>query len=139
MKTHAKTLTIPTSGAGDIVDITDQVRDVLRGSGMRDGQTAIFIKGSTAAVTTLEFEPGLVRDMAEFAERLAPSEKPYHHDETWADNNGFSHVRASVFGPSLVIPFMDGEMFLGTWQQIVIAEFDIRKRHREVLVQCIGE
>ena len=134
-----RTVVIPTKGVGDIIDITDKVKETLRLADLKTGSVSIFVKGSTASVTTLEYEPGLVKDMRELAERLAPSDKPYHHDDTWADKNGFSHIRASIFGPSVVIPFTDGEMFLGRWQQIVLAEFDVRSRHREIFIQIIGE
>ncbi len=99
----------------------------------------VFVSGSTAGITTLEYEPGLVRDVGEFYEKLAPSNRRYHHDDTWGDANGFSHIRATFTGQSLTIPFEDGKLLLGTWQQVVLAEFDNRPRKREITVQIIGE
>jgi secondary thiamine-phosphate synthase enzyme len=99
----------------------------------------VFISGSTAGITTFEYEPGLVRDLKEFYDKIAPPSVHYHHDETWGDANGFSHVRATLTGPSLVIPFEKGKLLLGTWQQIVLMEFDNRPRSREVVVQLMGE
>jgi len=139
MRIISNTISIDTQGAGDLIDITAKIKETLRVSNLKNGTLTVFVKGSTAAITTLEFEPGLIKDMRELAERLAPSDKPYHHDATWQDNNGFSHIRASIFGPSLAIPFIGSELFLGVWQQVVLAEFDTRKRQREIAVQIIGE
>jgi secondary thiamine-phosphate synthase enzyme len=100
---------------------------------------ALFVSGSTAAVTTIENEPGLVQDLKEFVERLIPSGKKYHHDDRWGDDNGFSHLRASLFGPSLQVPIDNGRLLLGTWQQIVLVDFDNRPRTREIVVQIMGE
>jgi secondary thiamine-phosphate synthase enzyme len=100
---------------------------------------SLFVSGSTAAVTTIECEPGLVQDLKAFVERLIPSDKRYHHDDRWGDDNGFSHLRASLFGPSLAIPVEDGRLLLGTWQQIILLDFDNRPRTREIIVQVIGE
>jgi len=128
-----------TRGNGDLQDITRDVSELVRNSGIGTGNVTLFVVGSTAALTTFEFEPGLVKDLQEFYDRLAPVGKPYHHDLTWGDANGFSHVRASFTGPSLVVPFENGRLFLGTWQQVVLAEFDNRPRDRTVVVQIMGE
>jgi secondary thiamine-phosphate synthase enzyme len=133
-KIHRKT-----KGNGDLQDITRDVADVVQRSGIQDGNVTLFVVGSTAALTTFEYEPGLIKDLQEFYDRLAPINKPYHHDQTWGDANGFSHVRASLTGPSLVVPFEKGHLFLGTWQQVVLAEFDNRPRERTVVVQIMGE
>ncbi|MDD5668824.1 MAG: secondary thiamine-phosphate synthase enzyme YjbQ [Candidatus Omnitrophica bacterium] len=106
---------------------------------MKNGNLTVFVIGSTAAITTFEFEPGLIKDINEICEKLIPTGVPYHHDETWQDDNGASHLRAMLFGPSLVIPFENGSLLLGTWQQVVLAEFDTRPRQRTIVVQLIGE
>jgi len=134
-----KKIVLDTAGTGDLVDITGQIRDIVRSSKLEKGSVIVFIVGSTAAITTFEYEPGMVRDVKELFERLIPSKRGYHHDETWNDANGFSHLRASLQGPSLTIPFDNGEPLLGTWQQVVVAEFDTRPRQRQVVVQLIGE
>lgn len=128
-----------TRGNGDLQDITRDVVELVRRSQVRNGNVTLFVIGSTAALTTFEYEPGLIKDLQEFYDRLAPINKSYHHDATWGDANGFSHVRASFTGPSLVVPFEEGRLFLGTWQQVVLAEFDNRPRDRTVVVQIIGE
>lgn len=128
-----------TRGNGDLQDITRDVADLVGKSGIRTGNVTLFVVGSTGALTTFEYEPGLIDDLREFYDRIAPVGKPYHHDLTWGDANGFSHVRASFTGPSLVVPFEDGRLFLGTWQQVVLAEFDNRPRDRTVIVQIMGE
>jgi len=99
----------------------------------------VFVSGSTAALTTIEFESGLVQDLKEFVEKLTPSDRRYHHDDRWGDDNGFSHLRAALFGPSLAIPIENGQPVLGTWQQIVLLDFDNRPRTREIMVQLMGE
>jgi secondary thiamine-phosphate synthase enzyme len=128
-----------TRGNPDLVDITGQISVILRDSGLETGNLTVFVIGSTAAITTFEYEPGLVTDMQEFYDKLVPKNKHYSHDETWGDANGFSHLRASLQGPSLTIPFQQGKLSLGTWQQVVLAEFDNRPRERQVVVQLIGE
>ena len=131
-------INLRTKGSGDLIDITRDVAGAVEGSGLRMGNALIFVVGSTAAITTFEYEPGLIADMKEFYERMAPSDKRCHHDATWGDANGFSHIRASFTGPSLTIPFEEGRLLLGTWQQVVLAEFDTRSRQREVIVQITG-
>ncbi len=139
MKIVSERITLDTSGNGDFLDITDQVAGSLAKSGLRAGYVLVFVAGSTAGITTFEYEPGLVADLKEFLQKMAPTGKHYHHDDTWGDANGFSHVRASFTGPSLTVPFERSKLLLGTWQQIVLAEFDNRPRHREIIVQIIGE
>jgi secondary thiamine-phosphate synthase enzyme len=139
MKIVSERITLDTSGNGDFLDITDNVAGSLAKSGLRAGYVLVFVAGSTAGITTFEYEPGLVADLKEFLQRMAPTGKHYHHDDTWGDANGFSHVRASFIGPSLTVPFEKSKLLLGTWQQIVLAEFDNRPRHRDIIVQIIGE
>lgn len=131
-------LQIETRGSNDLINITEELTRILAESSLASGQLTVFIVGSTAAITTFEFEPGLIRDMQEAYQRLIPSGPPYHHDETWGDANGFSHVRAAIQGPSLTIPFEQGRLLLGTWQQVVVAEFDNRPRQRQIVVQLLG-
>jgi secondary thiamine-phosphate synthase enzyme len=130
---------VATGGNSEVVDITKEVEAVLKRSGIKEGQLTVFVVGSTAAVTTTEFEPGLQKDIPEMLERIAPSGQRYHHDETWGDGNGHAHIRASFIGPSLTVPCSDGRMLLGTWQQIVLIDFDNRSRRRDIIVQLAGE
>ncbi|HEY7698546.1 MAG TPA: secondary thiamine-phosphate synthase enzyme YjbQ [Vicinamibacteria bacterium] len=130
---------VATRGSGEILDVTPEVSDAVGGSGIADGIATVFVTGSTAALTTLEFEPGLVHDLRAAFERLYPREMEYQHHERWGDDNGHSHVRASMLGPSLVVPVSGGKLTLGTWQQIVLVDFDTRPRSREFLVQVMGE
>jgi len=139
MKIVTEQLHHQTSGAGDLMNITDELHQLLDDSGLQEGQMTVFNIGSTAAITTFEYEPGMIKDIQEIFEQLAPQGRHYHHDDTWGDANGFSHVRAALQGPSLVIPFCDGTLMLGTWQQVVLAEFDNRGRDRKVVVQMMGE
>ena len=136
---HTERLHLQTAGDGDIIDITDAVAGCVRQSGLHDGIVTVFVPGSTAGVTTVEYEPGLVKDLQELFERIAPSGRGYHHDLRWGDGNGYSHVRASLLGPSLTVPFVAGAMTLGTWQQIILIDMDNRSRRREVVVQVLGE
>lgn len=130
---------VSTKGHTDIIDITAKVADLLSKNHLKRGNATVFVSGSTAGVTTVEYEPGLVKDLPEAFERVAPTGRRYHHDATWGDNNGYAHVRASLLGPSLTIPFHDGALLLGTWQQIVLIDFDNRPRDRSIVVQLIGE
>ncbi|MGB9837156.1 MAG: secondary thiamine-phosphate synthase enzyme YjbQ [Candidatus Saccharicenans sp.] len=139
MKVINDSLTLSTRGFNDIKDLTEILNEKLRNSGLRQGQLTVFVQGSTAGVTTIEYEPGLVKDLAELMEKIIPSSRSYHHDERWGDANGFSHLRASLLGPSLVIPFADGKLRLGVWQQVVLVDFDNRPRNRQVFLQLIGE
>ncbi len=128
-----------TGGNGHIIDITPDVVKQLAAAALHNGTVTVFVNGSTAAVTTIEFEPGLISDFRAMWERLIPKNLPYQHDSAWGESNGFSHVRASLLGPSLVIPVAEGVMTLGTWQQIVLIDFDRRPRSREVILQFAGE
>lgn len=139
MKIHSQKLVEKTRGFCDIIDLTAKVQERVQKEGVRRGLATLFVTGSTAALTTIEYEPGLVEDMKELVERFIPSNKKYHHDDRWGDDNGFSHLRASVFGPSLHIPIDSGRLALGTWQQIVLLDFDNRPRTREVMLQIMGE
>jgi secondary thiamine-phosphate synthase enzyme len=139
MKIINKKITFSTKAAGDLINLTDNLKQILKDTTFQIGNMTVFVSGSTAGITTLEYEPGLVRDVGEFYEKLAPSNQHYHHDDTWGDANGFSHIRATFTGQSLTIPFEDGKLLLGTGQQVVLAEFDNRPRKREITVQIIGE
>ena len=139
MKVHTKRLTEKTQGYCDIIDITAKVQEQVQKEKIKRGLATLFVSGSTAALTTIEYEPGLVQDLKELLEKLIPSNKKYHHDDRWGDNNGFSHLRASLFGPSLQVPIDSGRLLLGTWQQIILVDFDNRPRTREVMVQIMGE
>jgi secondary thiamine-phosphate synthase enzyme len=139
MKIVTERIRLDTKGSGDLIDITDRLSLLLEASRLMEGNLTVFVVGSTAGITTFEYEPGLVRDMGEFYERLAPSGTHYHHDDTWGDANGFSHIRATMTGPSLAIPFEANRLLLGTWQQVVLAEFDNRPRKRELIVQIMGK
>ncbi len=132
-------ITLKTKGSGDLVNITDEISELLKKSKLIKGNITVFNIGSTAAITTFEFEPGMIKDMQELYEKIVPSSQHYHHDDTWGDANGFSHLRAALQGPSLTIPFEKGSLLLGTWQQVVLAEFDNRPRQRKIVVQIIGE
>jgi len=134
-----RNIRIQTRGDGDVLDITRAVQECISEASLKRGTVTVFVQGSTAALTTIEYEPGLISDLRELFERIAPGNLNYQHDQRWHDGNGHSHVRASLLGPSLTIPFADGFMTLGTWQQIVVVDFDNRPRHREVVVQLMGE
>jgi secondary thiamine-phosphate synthase enzyme len=129
---------ISTTGQGDAHDVTAAVARAVAESGIRDGAATVFVVGSTAGLTTIEFEPGAVHDLNKVFEGLAPRGGLYRHHERWGDDNGSSHVRAALLGPSLAVPFKDGELLLGTWQQIALFEFDTRPRRREIVIQIIG-
>lgn len=139
MKIQNEAIRIKTKGNPDLIDLTSRVQGILDAAKLNKGLLTVFVVGSTAAITTFEFEPGLSRDIRELFEKIAPAGKNYHHDQTWGDANGFSHLRASLQGPSLAVPFDQGRLCLGTWQQIVLAEFDNRPREREIIIQVIGE
>ncbi len=139
MKILNDSIKLSTKGNPDLIDITARVGKILDESKLKKGIMTVFVVGSTAAITTFEYEPGLTKDVRDFFEKLIPSDKHYAHDETWGDANGFSHLRAALQGPSLTIPFDNGKLLLGTWQQVVLAEFDNRPRDREIIIQIIGE
>jgi len=130
---------VQTGGDCVIVDITDQVSHAVEKSGLRAGTVTIFVSGSTAGVTTVEYEPGLIADLQTAFERLVPQGLDYQHNNRWGDGNGHSHVRASLLGSSMVVPFAEGRPMLGTWQQVVLIDFDNRPRTREIIVQIMGE
>jgi secondary thiamine-phosphate synthase enzyme len=131
-------LSLNTAGNAEVTDITQQVAETVRGAGIRDGQVLVFVPGSTGAVTTIEYESGVVKDLLEAVEELAPVGKYYRHDDRWGDGNGYAHVRAALLGPSLTVPINGGHLMLGTWQQIVFIDFDNRPRSRRILVQVSG-
>lgn len=139
MKILIKKIELKTKGNGDLIDITEKVSRIVKSSSLSAGQVTVFVVGSTAAITTFEYEPGLIKDVRELCDKLIPDKDHYHHDDTWGDANGFSHLRAALFGPSLVVPFENSNLLLGTWQQVVLAEFDNRPRNRQVVVQIMGE
>lgn len=139
MRVSTKKLFEKTEGYCDIIDITAKVQEQVQKEKIQRGLAALFVSGSTASLTTIEYEPGLIEDLKEFLEKFIPSNKKYHHDDRWGDNNGFSHIRASLLGPSLQVPIDNGQLLLGTWQQIVLLDFDNRPRRREILVQLMGE
>ncbi len=139
MAVVTKEIRVQTRGECDIVNLTDKVQEAVGSSGLKDGVVTVFVGGSTAAITTIEYEPGLLQDLPAALERVAPKNVEYKHEEMWHDGNGHSHVRASILGPSLVVPFRDGRLCLGTWQQIVLVELDIRARSRNIILQILGE
>src|SRR5687767_3629341 len=137
VKTHVHA--IATSGQGDAHDLTTTVARALTKTGFRRGIVTVFVVGSTAGITTIEFEPGAVQDLNAVFETLAPRGAEYRHHLRWGDDNGSSHARAALLGPSITVPFVEGALTLGTWQQIMLLEFDTRPRQREVIVQIVGE
>ncbi len=138
MKIHRETLEKQTTGATDVLDLTPEVARCVASSGIEEGQVLIFTPGSTAAITTIEYESGAVNDFKQLLERLAAADGEYEHNLRWGDGNGYSHVRSALVGGSYTVPVMRGEMVLGTWQQIVLCDFDNRARQRRVLVQVTG-
>jgi secondary thiamine-phosphate synthase enzyme len=138
MKIKTSKLTESTKGFCEIIDITAKITAQVRDAEIKAGLLTLFVSGSTAGLSTIEYEPGLVQDLKELLEKLIPSDRRYHHDDRWGDNNGFSHLRASLFGPSLQIPIEHSRLVLGTWQQIILLDFDNRPRTREIVVQLIG-
>jgi secondary thiamine-phosphate synthase enzyme len=134
-----KKISIQTNGNCDMVDITTQITREISSSSINNGIATIFVSGSTAGISTIEYEDGLVSDFKSMLDRNVPQNIPYHHDRRWGDGNGHSHVRASLLGPSLVIPFVNKKMALGTWQQIIVIDFDNRSRSREIFLQLLGE
>jgi len=139
MSVYHDELTIQTKREGEIIDLTDEVEKLVHLSHIQDGLACIFVPGSTGAVTTMEYEPGLLKDIPRALERLAPKNMPYDHHETWHDDNGRSHVRASILGPSLTVPVHDGHLIHGTWQQLVFIELDTQPRTRKLVIHIIGE
>jgi secondary thiamine-phosphate synthase enzyme len=136
---HTDTIRCSTRGDGDTVDLTDGLAEGLRKSGLNDGVATLFIGGSTGGITTIEYEPGAVSDLQAVLEAIAPKGRDWRHHPRWGDRNGHSHVRSALIGPSLSVPFVGGELCLGTWQQVVLVDFDDRPRVREVVIQFMGE
>jgi len=139
MNVVPKRLHIQTDHEGEMHDLTEDVEQALEKTGLKEGTVTIFCTGSTYAISTIEYEPGLCRDFPSCMEQIAPKEKIYAHHQTWHDDNGRSHIKATLMGPSLTIPFIEGELTLGTWQQIVLFEWDTRPRAREVVLQFMGK
>ena len=138
MEIKTFSISVSTKGNCDIIDITDDVNAIIVNNKFNEGSAVIFVGGSTAGITTIEYEPGLLKDYPKFFERFAPVNMNYEHDNTWHDGNGHSHVRAAIQGASLTVPFSNGRLLLGTWQQIILVDFDNRSRKREITVQLIG-
>jgi len=138
MPAETSTITLSSKGFTDVIDITQKISKIVSSSPITDGTATVFVPGSTAAVTTIEFESGAVSDLGKAVERLFPRDIGYDHDARWGDGNGFAHVRSAMVGPSLTVPFSGGALLLGTWQQIVLVDFDNRPRRREVIVQIVG-
>ena len=134
-----KAISLQSKGHCDIIDVTSQVEKQVAGAGVNDGTVTLFVTGSTAGVSTIEFESGLLSDFQDMWERNFPKNIPYKHDSAWGEGNGYSHVRASLLGASLVIPFNDKRLALGTWQQIVVVDFDNRSRSRQIVLQIMGD
>jgi secondary thiamine-phosphate synthase enzyme len=139
MTVETKEITLQSRGNCDIIDMTSQVAKYVEKSGINSGIVTLFIVGSTAGITTIEYEPNLLSDFKKMWDRVIPQNIPYEHDRTWGDGNGHSHVRASTLGASLIIPFVNKKLTLGTWQQIVFVDFDNRSRARKIVVQILGE
>jgi secondary thiamine-phosphate synthase enzyme len=135
----SETISFGTKGFSDVIDLTDHVGAVLKRSKIENGLVTVFCPGSTGAVTTIEYESGVLKDLQRAIEKIVPSNIPYDHDRRWGDGNGFSHVRAALMKPSLTVPLIKGRLSLGTWQQIVFIDFDNRSRNRSILVQIMGE
>ncbi|RLG23428.1 YjbQ family protein [Methanosarcinales archaeon] len=131
-------ISVSTRGNVDILDITDDVSSLLRKSNFKSGIVTVFVHGSTAALTTIEYEPGLIEDMKRMLEQVAPQGIEYKHNLRWGDGNGHSHIRASLLGPGITVPFQDSSLMLGTWQQIVFIDLDNRPRSRDIIVQIMG-
>lgn len=138
MEIMTEQVRVSTRGNTDLIDITGELGGLLTRLGFQEGHLLVFVSGSTAGLTTVEYEPGLLEDLPEAFEKLAPSGVTYHHDRTWHDGNGHAHVRASLLGPSITIPFSDGRLLLGQWQQVILIDFDNRPRSRNVVAQFTG-
>jgi secondary thiamine-phosphate synthase enzyme len=139
MRISTKNILLRTKGENDVIDISEKTIEAVNESSIENGLITIFVGGSTAAITTIEFEPGLRNDFPNMLARIAPKDIEYHHDKTWHDGNGHSHVRASLIGPSLTIPIIGGRLITGRWQQIILLEMDIQSRDRNIIFQILGE
>jgi len=135
---HKSVIELNTKGEMDIIDITHDVQEIVEESGIENGIVLIFCPGSTGAITTIEYEDGLLYDLPQALEKIAPKNAYYRHEEKWHDGNGHSHVRASIIGPSLTVPIENRRLILGTWQQIVFVECDVRARKRKIIVHIVG-
>jgi secondary thiamine-phosphate synthase enzyme len=136
---HGMRFSLRTKGFSDVKDITGEVQSIVTQSGIRQGLAHVFVLGSTASVSTMEYEPALVEDFRDEMEKLVPSSQPSRHSRTWGDDNGFSHLRATLMGPGMTVPVVEGKLLLGTWQQIVVIDHDNRGRDRNIHVQVLGE
>jgi secondary thiamine-phosphate synthase enzyme len=134
-----KSIRLSTNGNCDIRDITNDIREQVKSSGLTSGTVTVFVPGSTGGLTTIEYEPGLIADLPELLEKLVPSGVSYQHDRTWHDGNGHAHLRSALIGPDITIPFVAGKLTLGSWQQVIFLDFDNRRRDRELVVQIMGE
>lgn len=139
MSVHTATIAVKTRGFCDVHDLTDRVAQAVAAGGIANGIVTVFVPGATAGLTTIEFESGAIDDLKRAIERMAPEGEHYSHDTRWGDGNGFAHVRAALLGPSLSVPVARGELQLGTWQQIILVDFDNRPRSRNIVVQAVGE
>ncbi|MEE9430828.1 MAG: secondary thiamine-phosphate synthase enzyme YjbQ [Melioribacteraceae bacterium] len=139
MEIKTLSFNVSTKGFNDIIDITNDVQTTISENNFTEGNALIFVPGATAGITTIEYEPGLLKDYLLFMESIIPSNKDYNHDMTWHDGNGFSHVRATLQGASFQVPFANGELLLGTWQQIILVDFDNRSRNRKIIIQLTGK
>jgi secondary thiamine-phosphate synthase enzyme len=139
MTVITKQLSIHSKEEGEIIDITNKISQVVSETNLKNGNVTVFVSGSTGALTTIEYEPGLIQDLPKIMERIAPKDLFYEHERRWHDGNGHSHIKAALIGPSLTIPFVKGRLTLGTWQQIVFVELDIHSRVRTIIIQIIGE
>jgi secondary thiamine-phosphate synthase enzyme len=139
MKVQTRRISVTAQGSTDIIDLTPPLQQLLTETGLTEGQVTVFAPGATAGISTIEYEPGLLQDIPELFDRLIPADHPYHHDQTWHDGNGHSHCRATLLGPSMTIPFEHRTLILGTWQQVILIDFDNRARQRSIVAQFIGE
>ncbi len=136
---RSDTIRLSTRGQSDIHDLTSRLEDMVNASGIRSGSLIVFTPSSTSAITTIEFETGALEDLKRALEEIAPAERDYRHNLAWGDGNGHAHLRAALLGPSLTVPVLDGRLALGTWQQVVFIDFDVRPRQRQIVVQMMGE
>jgi len=139
MPVETRTITIKSEPELDIINITNDVQDAVNSSSIKNGIVTVFVPGSTASISTIEYEPNLLDDFKNITERLVPSDIRYKHSETWGDDNGKSHVRATLMGPSLTVPFRNKKLLTGTWQQIIVLDFDVPARTRDILLQIVGD
>jgi len=139
MSVYCGEIKINTNGEVDMIDITSKIHQEINKSNIKNGIVCVFVPGSTGTITTIEYEPGLMKDLPKTLEHIAPKKNYYHHHETWHDDNGHSHVRASLMGPSITLPIRNGKLIHGTWQQVVFVELDTSPRNRELLVNIVGE